>query len=196
MSALPVPALASIPEEPSMSVPSCPMYAGPLHPSYVFDPDCQCRGTGDHVGEDYACGLWMIDPQEPDARQLADMLRLHATGAPRQEAATGLLIGHGHWLLSRRFRSFVDVFLGRDPVTLTTAPLAYVQWPQVAAALERGELYGSGSELAVLRIAGSLADPTLSVTLADALTSLDVTNTRLVLTAITHATSTGRGWSA
>jgi hypothetical protein len=138
----------------------------------------------------------MVDPTEPDARLLADMLRANAATLYRQEAAVELLAAHGHWLLNQRFRAYLDTYIAYTTGNRADTPMASVQWTQVADALNRGELYGSGSERAVLRIAASLGTGTVEVNLADAMTSLDNTNSHLVAKAVLHATGHRQDWSA
>ena len=64
--------------------------------------------------------------------------------------------------------------------------MAAVCWPEAVAALDRGQLSGSGSETRILRLAASLADG-IPVDLQGALSNLDDTNLDYVVTAIRHA---------
>ena len=69
----------------------------------------------------------------------------------------------------------------------TGQPLAVIRWNAAIHALESGQLPCSGSEQAVLRIAASLADPGIAVSLRDNLGNLDRRNITLVTDAITAA---------
>ncbi|HUY46016.1 MAG TPA: hypothetical protein VMV92_09860 [Streptosporangiaceae bacterium] len=110
-------------------------------------------------------------------------LRAAAAGLLAPEAAVNLLIGHRYWLTRPDFAGkYIDTFPG---ITDGTA-MAAVRWPESVAALDRGQLAGSGSENRILRLAASLADG-IPVDLQDALNSLDDTNLQHVVTAIRHA---------
>jgi hypothetical protein len=110
-------------------------------------------------------------------------LRAGAAGLLAPEAAVNLLIGHRYWLTRPDFAGeYIDTFPG---ITDGTA-MAAVCWPEAVAALDRGQLAGSGSENRILRLAASLADG-IPVDLQDALNSLDDTNLQHVVTAIRHA---------
>jgi len=110
-------------------------------------------------------------------------LRAGAAGLLSPEAAVNLLIGHCYWLTRPGFAAeYIATFPG---ITDGTA-MAAVCWPEAIAALDRGQLAGSGSENRILRLAASLADG-IPVDLQDALTSLDDTNLQHVVTAIRHA---------
>jgi len=110
-------------------------------------------------------------------------LQAGAAGLLALEAAVNLLIVHRHWLTRDDFTSeFVDTFPGFTDST----PMAAVCWPEAVAALDRGQLSGSGSENRILRLAASLADG-ICVDLQSALSGLDDTNLDHVVTAIRHA---------
>ena len=110
-------------------------------------------------------------------------LRASAAGLLAPEAAVNLLIGHRYWLTRPDFAAeYIDTFPG---ITDGTA-IAAVCWPEAVAALDRGQLAGSGSENRILRLAASLADG-IPLDLQDALSSLDDTNLQHVVTAIRHA---------
>jgi hypothetical protein len=110
-------------------------------------------------------------------------LRASAAGLLAPEAAVNLLIGHRYWLTRPDFAAeYIDTFPG---ITDGTA-MAAVCWPEAVAALDRGQLAGSGSENRILRLAASLADG-IPLDLQDALSSLDDTNLQHVVTAIRHA---------
>ncbi|HUY52099.1 MAG TPA: hypothetical protein VMV92_41425 [Streptosporangiaceae bacterium] len=110
-------------------------------------------------------------------------LRASAAGLIAREAAVNLLIGHRYWLTRPDFLTeFVDTF---DSLTDGT-PMAAICWPRSVAALDRGQLAGSGSENRILRLAASLADG-IPADLQTVLSSLDDGNLQHVITAIRHA---------
>jgi hypothetical protein len=71
----------------------------------------------------------------------------------------------------------------------TGQPLAVIRWTAAIHALEAGVLPCSGSERAILRLAASLADPGIAVSLRENLGNLDARNITLVTDAITAANS-------
>ena len=76
----------------------------------------------------------------------------------------------------------------RRVAAITTGqPLAVIRWNAAIHALEAGQLPCSGSEQAILRIAASLADPGIAVSLRENLGNLDHRNIALVTDAITAA---------
>src|SRR6266568_6652169 len=110
-------------------------------------------------------------------------LRASARGLNACEAAVGLLVDHQYWLTRPDFTGeFIDTSGGFADGT----PMAAVCWPEVAAALDRGQLSGSSSENKILRLAASLAEG-ISVDLQNAITGLDDINLQHVITAIRHA---------
>jgi hypothetical protein len=114
---------------------------------------------------------------------LPGALRASARGLYACEAAVGLLIDHRYWLTRPDFTGeFVGTFDGFTDGT----PMAAVCWPEVIAALDRGQLSGSTSENKILRLAASLAEG-ISVDLQNAITGLDDTNLQYLTTAIRHA---------
>ena len=114
---------------------------------------------------------------------LPGALRASARGLYAYEAAVGLLVDHRYWLTRPDFTGeFVDTFDGFTDGT----PMAAVCWPEVAAALDRGQLSGSSSENKILRLAASLAEG-ISVDLQNAITGLDDINLQHVITAIRYA---------
>ena len=114
---------------------------------------------------------------------LPGALRASARGLYACEAAVGLLIDHRYWLTRPDFTGeFVDIFDGFTDGT----PMAAVCWPEVIAALDRGQLSGSTSENKILQLAASLAEG-ISVDLQNAITGLDDTNLQYLITAIRHA---------
>jgi hypothetical protein len=114
--------------------------------------------------------------------ELAAMIRAHAQGILRWEAAAELLIGHQSWLMRADFTtSYITIRRGRR---LRVADVDYLS---AVNALDRGELPCSGSEANVLRIAASLASGVATINLGQAISGLDADNTVLVLTAIAHA---------
>lgn len=114
---------------------------------------------------------------------MADALRASACGLHACEAAVALMIDHRYWLTRADFTtSFVDTFS-----SLTDRnPMAAICWPEAIAALDHGQLPASSSETRILRLAASLAEG-IPVDLQDAITGLDDTNLRHLITAIRHA---------
>lgn len=169
-------------------------YTGPLRVQYEYDPDCWCHGTGRH-DDDTTCGGWVIDSAVPTVDQLADMLRAQAVGDTSRQAAVELLVGHGHWLRVAQFRRIVDCFLGFGSAASNApdTPMALIDWRAVREALDAQSFPASGSELALLRIAASLASNDVTVNLYSALAGLDRTNSRLVADAVACAAQLGQG---
>jgi hypothetical protein len=104
-------------------------------------------------------------------------LRAAAEGLYALEAATGLIIAHGTWLDRHDFSSRF-IYHG----TRTAA----VDWEAAVAALDAGELPGSGGEKRMLRLAASLADHA-TVSLGEAITGIDERNVGLLISAVLHA---------
>jgi hypothetical protein len=171
-------------------------YDGSLHVVYQYDTECSCRGSGVHE-DDVSCGSWVIDGGEPTVSQLAGMLRTHAAGEPGWEASVELLIAHGHWLRVARLRPYIDAYLGygRRSSRQPDVPMAHFDWPMIGQALDEYRLSGSTSEMAILRIAGSLASFAIEVNLRDALSGLDRTNARLVAQAVAHSAGPRQDWT-
>ena len=117
------------------------------------------------------------------ARQLACLLYDAAEGMCADVAAADLIIGHGHFLHDPAFRRIIAA---GSSVT-DGQPFAVIRWNAALFALENGHLPCSGSERAVLLIAGSLAEPGITVSLRECLGSLDRRNIALVTSAITAA---------
>ncbi len=114
---------------------------------------------------------------------LPGALRASARGLNACEAAVGLLADHQYWLTRPDFTGeFIGTFDGLTDGT----PMAAVCWPEAVAALNRGQLSGSSSENKILRLAASLAEG-IPVDLQSAITGLDDTNLRHLITAIRHA---------
>ncbi len=110
-------------------------------------------------------------------------MRAGAAGLYCAAAAVELLIGHGRWLHRDEFiAAFVEVV----PALGDGAPLAFVDWPRVAAHLGGGHLACSSGEGQVLRLCASLAEG-VPVDLAEALTSLDAPTVMLAACAMLHA---------
>ena len=102
---------------------------------------------------------------------------------PPPDASRNRLTGHRYRLTRPGFAGeYTDTCPG---ITDGTA-MAAVCWPEAVAALDRGQLSGSGSETRILRLAASLADG-IPVDLQGALSNLDDTNLDYVVTAIRHA---------
>jgi hypothetical protein len=123
-------------------------------------------------------------------------LRASAAGLFASEAAVNLLIGHRYWLTRPDFAAeYIHTFTAFTAFTAFTdgTAAAAVCWPEAVAALDRGQLAGSGSENRILRLAASLAEG-IPLDLQDALSSLDDTNLQHVVTAIRHAAGRRPGY--
>jgi len=118
-----------------------------------------------------------------NAAAIAAALHAHARGIYPSEAAVALVIDHQYWLTRA---DFLTGFTGTFPGFTDGTPMAAVCWPEAVAALDRGQLSGSGSENRILRLAASLADG-IPVDLQSAVSGLDDTNLQHVVTAIRHA---------
>lgn len=123
-------------------------------------------------------------PEGTTVEQLAAALRAYHDVAP-QRAAVELLIAHNqgsaHWLRREPFRECVEWMPAEDD---DDEPMAAVEWGRVAALLGTGQrLHDTGSEWAVLGVAVALAIGSL----ADAASSCDVHNRRLVAAAVVDA---------
>ena len=117
------------------------------------------------------------------AGRLARMLRDAASGICADAAAADLVRRHGRFLPDPAFRRVITT-----GTSITTGqPLAAIRWDAAIAALESGQLPCSSSEQAILRIAASLAGPSLPVRLRDCLGNLDRRSITLVTDAITAA---------
>ena len=113
------------------------------------------------------------------------MLRAWASGLFASEAAVELLIAHDVWLRRRDFLfTLVDAVDDGWGPRGAVVPMAAIDWDRVEAFLLSAP--ASRSEIAVLRLAASLAGSTVSRPLHDATAGLDETNTTLVLNAIAH----------
>jgi hypothetical protein len=117
------------------------------------------------------------------ASQLTCLLRDAADGMCADVAAVGLIARHGHFLHDPAFRRIIAA---GSSIT-TGQPLAVIRWNAAIHALESGKLPCSSSEQAILRIAASLAGPSIAVRLRDNLGNLDRHNITLVTDAITAA---------
>ncbi len=117
-----------------------------------------------------------------------DALWRAARGVYPLEASVLLLAFHDHWLRDEGFAGLVDLNDDVDPDDSGAQRYAFVNWNDVAEALDDpdGALRGSGSAVRVLRIAMALADGP-PVNLSQHLSGLDDHNRRLVLAAIDHA---------
>jgi len=105
-----------------------------------------------------------------------------AVGDYAAEAAVLLLANDGYW---------PDRLGAAAMVTVETEPVggqlwARIEWAELDAALADGRLPASREELAVLRVAASLADGR-PVDLADVAVTLDRRTLGLVLAALAHA---------
>lgn len=113
---------------------------------------------------------------------LAAALRAAAAGLHPDEAATGLIISRGTYLLRPDFTRQIET----AACTSDDIPLAWIDWDAVISDLDAGCLPSSAGEKRVLRIAASLAigHP---VSLRDVLPGLDRRNLDLVKAAVHHA---------
>ena len=117
--------------------------------------------------------------------QLEDALWKGAKGLYHAEASVLLLGFHDYWLRNGRMRKAIDLD-DDSPADQIDDRWAWVNWPQVFDPAGGATVGGSSSAMTVLRIAGSLAGH-LKVDLHDGLASLDDSNLRLVLAAMSHA---------
>jgi hypothetical protein len=124
-----------------------------------------------------------VNAEALPAGQLACLLYDAAEGMCADVAAVMLIDRHGHFLHQPAFRRIIAA---GSSIT-TGQPLAVIRWKAAIHALEAGQLPCTGSEQAVLRIAASLADPGIAVSLRDNLGSLDRRNIALVTDAIKAA---------
>jgi hypothetical protein len=121
------------------------------------------------------------DPCEPP--------RAWARGLLADEAGVELLIGNGSFLSRRDFR---DRFVRHSPRTAgSSQETASIDWQDLIAALDAGELPCSGGERRVLALSASLAGG-IPVDLRDAVTGLDDRNIQLLITAIRRASGKHR----
>ncbi|ADB73456.1 hypothetical protein [Geodermatophilus obscurus] len=124
---------------------------------------------------------------EPIAADLdldeVEVALLHAAvGDYAAEAAVLLLANDGYWLARLRTAGLITVEV--EPVGGRL--WARIEWVELEAGLAAGRLPGSREELAVLRVAASLADGR-PVDLADVAVALDRRTLGLVLAALAHA---------
>ena len=124
-----------------------------------------------------------MNAEQMPAGQLACLLYDAAGGMCADVAAVMLIDRHGHFLHEPAFRRIIAA---GSSIT-TGQPLAVIRWTAAIHALEAGQLPASGSEQAILRIAASLADPSIAVRLRENLGNLDARNIALVTDAITAA---------
>ncbi|MFI5081473.1 MAG: hypothetical protein ACHQCE_10405 [Streptosporangiales bacterium] len=115
--------------------------------------------------------------------QLACLLRDAAAGMLADMAAVDLICRHGRFLGDPAFRRIIAA---GSSIT-TGQPLAVIRWNAAVHALQTGHLPCSGSEQAILKIAASLAEPGIAISLRDCLGNLDQRNITLVTAAITAA---------
>jgi hypothetical protein len=117
------------------------------------------------------------------AAQLACLLEDTAAGITADTAATGLIIGHDHFLHQPGFRRIIAA----GSSICSGEPVAVIRWKAAIHALDAGRLPCTGSQEAILRIAASLGDPAIGVHLRSVLGGLDHRNITLVTDAITAA---------
>lgn len=114
--------------------------------------------------------------------QLSSALRAAAEGIHPDEAAAGLIIGHGTFLHRDDFIRHIETAACISDGT----PMAWIDWDAVITALDCGRLPASGGETRIVSIAASLAAGH-PVSLRDAIPGLDRRSLELVTTAIRHA---------
>jgi hypothetical protein len=112
--------------------------------------------------------------------QLAHLLRQSAAGSYADEAAIELSIAHGSWL---RRSDFLTACVNYDHDR--NHPVAWIDFDTVNDFLVRAGC--SSSEARILRLAAELAGVDTGHPLAELLSSLDDTNSALVVDAIAHA---------
>ena len=117
-----------------------------------------------------------------DLDEVEGALLRAAVGDYAAEAAVLLLANHGYWLARLRAAGLITV----EPEPVGRQLWARIEWAELDAALADGRLPGSREELAVLRVAVSLADGR-PVDLADVAVDLDRRTLGLVLAALAHA---------
>lgn len=84
---------------------------------------------------------------------------------------------------------YVDV---GTSITDGITAMAAIDWPAAIAAIDGGDLPGSGGERRVLRLAASLADG-IPVDLRDAFTGMDTANVDRAVRAMLHASGRRHG---
>jgi hypothetical protein len=134
-----------------------------------------------------------LDSRQLTVDQRAAGLRAWAAGAWGIEAAVELLIRHGYWLRDDDFLHTAAQCpqADHDHADVEAAPFMGIDW-KLAAAFTEASGVASPRDMAMLRLAISLASHRQPVALAAELAGLDDANIRLVMTAIGHAA----GWHA
>jgi hypothetical protein len=129
--------------------------------------------------------VFTIDVTNIDHQRLAPMLRAWAEGLPSAQAAVELVIAHGVWTRRLDFLgTLVDAVSDGWGRAGTTEPMASIDWDGVEDFLATAP--ASSSEIAVLRLAASLAGAKVGVPLRDMTSCLDDTNGALFLNALAH----------
>ena len=119
--------------------------------------------------------------------QLAELLRASAadfSDGYAAEAAAHLLCGHRSLLTHVDFLT-ACVDYADDGAT----PVAWIVWEAIPGYVDRAPL--SSSEANILRLVAELGGIDTSVPLANLLTGLDASNSRLVLDAMAHVLNRG-----
>lgn len=111
---------------------------------------------------------------------------LRGAGDSQLVAAFGLLLAHEHWLGYGHLRHHLDGGWNWN----THALYLRVSWQQLLDGIDDGSVYGSSSEVAILRIAASIAGHG-GVNLGNDTANLDNTNRGYVLTAVGHLLTHG-----
>ena len=114
--------------------------------------------------------------------QIATGLRAWARGLYPLEAAVEVLLAHRGWLHRTDFR--------RAALWISDDGPSFIGIDWAAVATFAGRAPASGSEIAMLCVAASLAGQDVHRPLGDLLSGLDQTNTAIVLHAIAHTA----GW--
>lgn len=125
-----------------------------------------------------------------DHTDLKDGLRNWAQGFCANEAAVELLIEHDHWLYRADFARCIDLIPEAELID-AEGPVAVPDWKKISAKLADRNFPASSSEIAILRLALSLAEGE-PVDLRTALVGLDSTNAAAVVDAVITAAGAGR----
>lgn len=131
-----------------------------------------------------------MNPETSEHLDLIDGLRNWADGFSADRAAVELLIEHGSWLTRSDFIDQCVDIVPDDELVDPDRPVSIIDWENVFAALNDGELPASGSAVGMLRIAASLGAG-YPVDLRDALVGLDNTNAAAVVDAVITTTQSG-----
>jgi hypothetical protein len=119
--------------------------------------------------------------------QLITMLRAWASGFLDSEAAVELLIAHGAWLDRTDFRTtLIDAVDDGWRGDGDTEPVASIRWQAIPQFLDQPHLDVTAGDIAVLRLAASLAGAIDPTSLRDLTIDLNPADAGLVLDALAH----------